>query len=414
MTDQRDKSRWRDKARARADAEIRLESEGLRDRADYFPELGYFLEILADGGDPGPTARRAGRPTAAVLCLQAPLELIHAHGFQPFKIFGGVSAAAGLAAPSLPAIMCPMLRSAVGKAMLGETAGPGTTALWVLPTTCDWSVKLPAMLERCGLEIPVPSHRLELPRLKDRAESQERWLEEVYGLRNFLRGISGLKRLRPALKNSMELYQRAWRALVGLAELKRAGRVAEAWALVIANSFFFDRVETWTARLEGVLPRLRENRPRGGGRPVFLAGSPVFFPNLKIPRLLEEAGLDVVMDDLCSSERLFPGAARYDDDSEHGLLRALAQRYHQGCLCPTFADNDRRVNNIVSPAHRALFRGVVHQVLKGCHPFDLEGLLLEGRVKAEGLKFIRLETDYGAEDGQNILTRLEAFRGTLG
>ena len=157
---------------------------------------------------------------------------------------------------------------------------------------------------------------------------------------------------------------------------------------------------------------LEENKTASQGR-VFLAGSPIFFPNFKLPDLLEEAGLYVVGDDLCSSERLFPGGVKYKDNSEFGVMSALAQRYHQGCLCPTFADNDRRVNNILGAVGADAFDGVVFHVLKGCHPYDLESFSLEPVLKERGLKFIRLETDYSAEDNQNLLTRLEAFRHNL-
>jgi benzoyl-CoA reductase/2-hydroxyglutaryl-CoA dehydratase subunit BcrC/BadD/HgdB len=44
----------------------------------------------------------------------------------------------------------------------------------------------------------------------------------------------------------------------------------------------------------------------------------------------------------------------------------------------------------------------------------LDSLALESELKSEGFKFLRLETDYSYEDGQNLRTRLEAFRGTLG
>jgi benzoyl-CoA reductase/2-hydroxyglutaryl-CoA dehydratase subunit BcrC/BadD/HgdB len=52
-------------------------------------------------------------------------------------------------------------------------------------------------------------------------------------------------------------------------------------------------------------------------------------------------------------------------------------------------------------------------VLKGCHPYDMESCLLEDPITRRGLKFLRLETDYTAEDGRNLLTRIEAFRQTL-
>jgi benzoyl-CoA reductase/2-hydroxyglutaryl-CoA dehydratase subunit BcrC/BadD/HgdB len=303
---------------------------------------------------------------------------------------------------------------------LGALTVPGLRpadgwAGFVAPTTCDWVVKAEELLAASGVEAPCPVWRLELPHLTDRPESQGRWLDEIYGLRTFLMKVAGIRKLdRKALKRSMDVYQRAWRAYSELTDLKRQGKAALAWCALAGSSFFFDEAASWTRRLEGILPGFRMAPKADPDRPrVFLAGSPVFFPNLKIPRLMEEAGLECAMDDLCSSERVFPGAVFCDDPSGHGLLKALAQRYHQGCLCPTFADNDRRVNAITAPAHRALYGGVVFHVLKGCHPFDLESVSLEARIKGAGLKFIKLETDYAAEDSQTLLTRLEAFRSSL-
>jgi benzoyl-CoA reductase/2-hydroxyglutaryl-CoA dehydratase subunit BcrC/BadD/HgdB len=408
-------NRIKEKIRTRYEEEVRQEIQLLRERPDFFPELDYFLNLLAEGAESAVIAARVGRPVAALLCLQAPLELFHACGLHPFKIFGGSQAASRLSSPSLPAVMCPMLRSALGTLQLdaGLEDDKGGFAAWVLPTTCDWAVKFMEMMANCGQGNKRPVHRLELPHLKDRDESQERWLEEIYGLRKFLVRLAGLKKLdRKVLARSMAVYQKAWHVFTGLTELKRSGQAAGPWHAAIANSFFFDDVQRWTAALEAVLPKFRE-RPHGAGPAVYLAGSPIFFPNLKMMHLLEDAGLQVVMDDLCSSERLFPGAVYFDDPSDHGLIKALAQRYHQGCLCPTFADNDRRINNIIAPAHKAAFKGVVFQVLKGCHPFDLESITLERQLRDEGLKFIKLETDYTAEDSQNLLTRLEAYRSSL-
>jgi benzoyl-CoA reductase/2-hydroxyglutaryl-CoA dehydratase subunit BcrC/BadD/HgdB len=174
---------------------------------------------------------------------------------------------------------------------------------------------------------------------------------------------------------------------------------------------FLDDVRNWTAAVMNVVPS-RAEAYRSGAR-VFLAGSPVVFPNFKLPLLLEEAELSVVADDLCSSERIIPGAVAFEDVSEFGMLSALAERYHRACLCPTFIDNDRRVNNILGRMAEADFSGVVFHVLKGCHPYDIEGMGLERAVKDRGLRFIRIETDYAPEDERNLSSRLEAYRGTL-
>jgi len=390
----------------------RARIEALRARPDFRPELDYFVRLLADLS-PAKAAERAGRPLVGLMCLQAPLELFHALDLQPFKIYSGSYVTGQLAVGNLPAIMCPMLRSLLGALRL-DFAFDSFKA-WVLPTTCDWVVKFPEMLKLTGgvdLGSDEKLHWLELPHLKENEDSRTRWLEEMYKLNKFLLRLTGRKKLKPArLAEALEAYQRAWRALSRLTEARRLGQVPAVWYTLISNGFFYDSVERWTAALEQALPLFSAGAPAEGR--VFLAGSPVFFPNYKIFDLLEEAGLTVTADDLCSSERIFPGAVNYSDRSEFGLMSALAERYHQGCLCPTFADNGRRVNNIISPQRKTCYEGVVFQVLKGCHPYDLESFSIAETLKDNGLRYLRLDTDHSAEDSRNLLTRLEAYRHNL-
>ncbi|MDR1045472.1 MAG: 2-hydroxyacyl-CoA dehydratase family protein [Candidatus Adiutrix sp.] len=397
------------KAADKAALEMTWTLERLRGRPDRKPAYDYFLKLAADGLSPAKAAERTGRPVVNLMCLQAPLELIHAAGFQPFKVFSGSPAEGGLAAQGFPALMCPMLRSVLGAVQVNRFPG---SAAWVLPTTCDWLVKFPEMLKLAGTEIEAPLHWLELPHLKDGPEGRERWLDEVYRLKFFLEKLAGGRKIdRRQLRASIAVYDEAWRALGALAEKRRRGQLAAPWFFLLTGAFFLDRPEHWSEAVRRVLPQLE---PGPEAPRVFLAGSPIFLPNFKLLWLMEEAGLAVAADDLCSGERLLPGGVNYSDASEFGLVSALAQRYHQGCLCPTFIDNDRRVNNILGPARQGDFKAVVFQVLKGCHPFDLESLTIEGPIRDQGLKYLRLETDYSPEDSQNLLTRLEAYRRTLG
>jgi benzoyl-CoA reductase/2-hydroxyglutaryl-CoA dehydratase subunit BcrC/BadD/HgdB len=398
------------KASERTSREIKKNLHLLSARKDHSCKYDYFLNLFEGSTSPEAISNRVGLPVMRLLCIQAPLELIHAAGFHPFKIFSGSASMTNLASQGLPALMCPMLRAVLGAVQTGEE-DLAAENLWILPTTCDWVVKFPEMASLAGVKPSAHTHWMELPHLKDGDSAQKRWLEEVFGLKKFLEALAG-KLSRKALVISTELYQRAWRALIRAAELRQEGRLANVWFMLMANSFFFDSVERWTAAMEQINPRHvfldRRNEVK-----VFLAGSPIFFPNFKLPFLLEEEGISVAADDLCSSERIFPGAVTYSDLSEFGIISAAAQRYHQGCLCPTFIDNDRRVNNILGRKNAADFKGVVFHVLKGCHPYDLESFGLERALKERGLKFIRLETDYAAEDGANLSTRLEAYRGTL-
>jgi benzoyl-CoA reductase/2-hydroxyglutaryl-CoA dehydratase subunit BcrC/BadD/HgdB len=383
----------------------------LRGREDYQPEFEYFLDLIKEP-TAAATERRSGRTAIRLLCIQAPLELIHAAGFQPFRVFSGSHAASALATQGIPALVCPLLRAVLGEMALDKANLSGHP--WILPTTCDWVVKLPEMSALTGLPSLPEFHWMELPRLKNDGNSRKRWMDEIWRLKDFLEKTSRHAVTRTALLASIEAYGRAADAFQKLKTSRASGRLSPVWFLLVGNAFFLDAVENWTEqvnRLEKALfaPRVGQNRHAR----IFLAGSPLVFPNFKLPFLFEEAGLWVVADDLCSSERLFPGKTFIADTSVFGMLSTLAGRYHQGCLCPIFADNDRRINNILGRRPEADFRGVVFEVLKGCHPYDLESFTLEKGLKAQDLKFIRLETDYSPEDTRNLLTRLEAYRATL-
>ncbi|MDR1728046.1 MAG: 2-hydroxyacyl-CoA dehydratase family protein [Acidobacteriota bacterium] len=393
---------------ARIAGEVERELQSLRGREDRLAGYDYFLDLLAGGIHPGAVERRTGMPALNLLCIQAPLELIHAAGFLPFKIFSGSHAADALNAGGLPALTCPLLRSVQGLLQFEDSLARRP---WVLPTTCDWIVKLPEMLRSTCPDAKMPDHWLELPHLKETDAGREHWRDEVFRLKKFLENASGRRIGRKDLARSIATYSRAWEALSRLEARRQAGAIPFVWFLALANTFFLDAPERWTASVDALIPTLPDNAGRKEGR-IFFAGSPVYFPNFKLPRLIEEAGIAVTGDDLCSSGRIFPGGVSADAASEHELVAALAQRYHQGCLCPVFADNDRRVHNILAVAGN--FSGVLFHVLKGCHPYDLESHSLENALKRQGLKFIRLETDYTAEDSRNLLTRLEAFRQTLG
>jgi benzoyl-CoA reductase/2-hydroxyglutaryl-CoA dehydratase subunit BcrC/BadD/HgdB len=180
---------------------------------------------------------------------------------------------------------------------------------------------------------------------------------------------------------------------------------------VIANALPYQDIDRWIAHAHGYIHALAPAEKRDP--PVFLTGSPIVFPNYKLFNLIENAGMAVAADDICSLERAFAGGVTYEDPSEYALLNALAQRSHKACICPTFADNRKRISAILNVLKKEKIKGIIFHVLKGCHPYDMESGLLETRLKQSGFQFLKIETDYVREDEQNIVTRLEAFRRTL-
>ncbi|MDR1871319.1 MAG: 2-hydroxyacyl-CoA dehydratase family protein [Deltaproteobacteria bacterium] len=378
----------------------------LKSRSDYQAELDYFLDITAARGTAEIEAR-VGRPVLNLLCNQVPLELIAAAGYQPVKVASGSLAEASFAAYSWPALMCPVIKGVLTKLEIDKAA---LKAPWVIPTTCDWVVKF---WEARKMVDPSPGEVkfLELPHFRQETESQSKWLSEVIKLKEWLETVSRQKIARKDLLEAESALARVFVAVTQLKKARQEGRLSLIWFLLVIGSLFYDLPDQWAQKVTELINKLPQTATTGPK--VFLAGSPIFYPNYKLPILIEEAHLRVVADDLCSSERIFPPVGPLEDTSIHGLLASMAGRYHQGSLCPTFGDNERRVNNILGQRNEAGLVGVIFVVLKGCHPYDLESSTIEMTLKNQGLRFLRLETDYALEDRQNLLTRLEAFRHSL-
>lgn len=410
MTENKEKERLakqKERAYQRTCKEYAEEINLLKQRQDYLPEFAYFIDLLAEPLRPQILKTRVGKQVAALFCIQAPYELFDAFGLHAVKLSSGSHSAQRMSLSPLPVLMCPMLKAYMGSRMLLDEKE--SYDLTVLPTTCDWVVKLPEIIKA---ELPN-LHYLELPHIKQTEKSQQRWLEEIYELKSFLEKCTKQKINKAKLENSIDKFMDIWCLFQDLCTLRHQGFLAGVWFTVIANTFMYDDVEQWRSKLEAALMAIKKNMLADSRPKIFLAGSPIIFPNLKILHLIEQAGMSICADDLCSSERILPGGIMPCDSSEHGVLKSLAGRYHQACICPTFSDNDRRLNNIMRLTEENKIKGVIFHILKGCHPYDIESITMEEKLKTRGLKFLKIETDYVKEDAANILTRLEAFKQTL-
>ena len=395
------------KIRKQMMAECEDQVSGIQERSDYIPELDPFLESLRLSLFPKEFIDKAVTPPVMTLCIQAPLELFLAAGLSVFKLACGSYAAQNLAPLQLPALTCPMIKSLAG--LLDPHLGlDPTQQRFVIPTTCDWVVKFS---ELTGIYGTADIHFMELPHLRENERSSRRWLEEIQALKLWLEKTAPKKITPKALYAAIKCHASAFELFSRLIDFKRAQQMPALHFALIANALPYQDINQWithaAAYVKGLNP-LENTRP-----PILLTGSPIVFPNYKLLHLIENAGMAIAADDICSLERTFPGAVTFEDKSEYGLLRALAERNHKACICPTFADNQRRINGILNILEKEKIKGIIFHVLKGCHPYDMESGMLEIQLKEKGYRFLKIETDYVKEDEQNIVTRLEAFRRTL-
>ncbi|MBQ8119680.1 MAG: 2-hydroxyacyl-CoA dehydratase [Ruminococcus sp.] len=142
---------------------------------------------------------------------------------------------------------------------------------------------------------------------------------------------------------------------------------------------------------------------------ILLTGSPIVFPNLKIPLLIEEMGGIVAADETCMGERGMYDPPVITNDSFDGMIRALANRSLRPCPCPTFADNKQRLYRLRQLIKDNHIQGVIYHVLRGCLVYDFEYKRIEEELGKLGIPVIRLESDYNEEDVEQLRIRIEAF-----
>lgn len=401
-------NRAREKAAFRLKEEREAELARLAARPDVSPELEPFLKLLGADNSPKALAERVGRQVVAMLCLQAPLELFEAAGLQPLRLLSGSIVGASCAPPGLPALMCPPMR-----ALMGEiSADPELARLnWIIPTTCDWASGMDSLKERCFGDMGEVKI-IDLPRRKENPAARRRWLEEIAELWQYLQKLSGARKNRRHLLQAVQVMEEARKALGQLISLRREGRVPAVWFFAAVQAFYCVEAVKWTEAVRSACRHFAslEVRPKIG---VFLTGSPVVFPNFKFLHLLDEAEFDVLGDDMCSGERFLCRHAALKDPSERGILEALAETSHDGCLCPVFVENKRRLAPIMEAVSGVEAKAVIFHLLKGCHPYEMDSVVLDKSLHDLDMRFFRLETDYGQEDDRNLLTRLEALRSSI-
>lgn len=403
----------RERGRAAMAREAKAEGERLRERSDWGPPADYFLGLLESGEASPPNL---GRPVAAFMCQTVPLELLEAHGFQPHRLRGGFGAAALSGSAAVGSSVCPACRAAIGTLGLWEREMLAKT-VFAMPSSCHWAAKFPEMMELAGLKAPEVL-RIEIPKLSREARSHERYLGEMEILSRELERISGIKIRREDLLAQMARYGQAHREFSKLVSLKRQGILPFVHFAVACSAFQRDRLERWAQgcrdlAVEASAQRRAETVRKQDPAQIFLTGSPVFFPDLKIPRLMEAAGLSARHDDLCSGERLFPGPESPKGRSLAEIIEAACLPYYSGTLCPALCEARFMLNNISAKKEDGI-TGAVAQVQKGCQIFEFDAMAIDEGLRDKGLKFLRLETDISQEDQGALLTRLEAFRASLG
>jgi len=378
--------------------------------------MGYFDEMA--GCDSPRIAelkefKENGGKIVGSLCVFTPNELIMASGAKVVRLCSGYYDAVHPANELLgDAGLCPLVKSTLGNKMVESDPYFELCDLVVAPATCDGKMKLGEILSDF-----VPVLMLNVPRVKTGDTNSRMWLEEMKFLMYRLEDLTGNRITRASLRKAITQYNKAVRLWGKLMETRKQERVS-LWGadmILISQLSLLDDLTRWCENVEKLLVEIgeMESRKKWVGRErsprILLAGSPIIWPNWKIPNLIEESDGIIIMDELCSSTRLLQDPVVMDEGSMSSMVTAIAERYLYPCTCPCFTPNDERITRLNNHIEEYDLDGVLFHVLRGCHLNNLEASRIDKELRAHKISMLKLETEYDEGDVEQIRTRVEAF-----
>lgn len=375
--------------------------------------MNYFVNILRrifiDNDD---VEKDKQTKTIGTFCVMAPQELIYAAGAMPVKLCSGNYTAFNIGDEKAPRDACPLIKAVMGSKIINGIDVYDNCSSYIVPTSCDCKKKMGYLLSEYK-----DVHMLHVPTSKKDDESINYYLQDLYELKEKLEKITGNKITYDNLCDAVYMISEVQYEISRFYKFKmhKPALIRGTHAMAIMNSYSYDNAERWGKALKLVNDELelklerkefvaRENSPR-----IMITGSPIVFPNIKLPLLIEEMGGVLVADETCMGDRGIYDPVSVVDDSLDGMMRALANRYILPCTCPTFVKNKQRLFKIKQMIKDYKVEGVIYHVLRGCLVYDYEYTIIEEMLNEMGIPVIRVETDYNEEDIEQLRIRIEAF-----
>jgi len=356
-----------------------------------------------------------GKKIMGYLCALAPVEMIRAAGFIPFRIKGDVKEPITSADSLMETIVCPLIRSCFDVSLKGRYDFLDGL---VIPHACD-SITRTYDIWRHALDLPYV-HFIDMPHSTD--DSSLDFFRQV--LNTFKESLTRFTKKEISendLKEAIQSYN------------KMRGKVRELNALrevsppLISGSDYIKVLiaimslpaEESCDLLDSVINEVKARGHEGvAGLPrIMVFGAQVDNPDFI--ELIEDCGAAVVADDLCPGGREFYPDADMTDDP----IRALAERYLRRVNCgrtykvreDTYQEYlQLRFGQVGRSIKEAGVDGVVLYIYRYCDPFGFEVSQVKSYIEAMEKPVLYLEDEYSMSSLGRLRTRIQAFLETLG
>jgi benzoyl-CoA reductase/2-hydroxyglutaryl-CoA dehydratase subunit BcrC/BadD/HgdB len=116
---------------------------------------------------------------------------------------------------------------------------------------------------------------------------------------------------------------------------------------------------------------------------------------------------------MCSGAQRLYHLTAPEEWTLRGMLRAAAERTLLPSTCPCFVGAADRLRRLAEVCQEYDVAGLVYHNLRMCLPFEAEAAAVRQLAQERGLALLQVQTDYAEADGEQLRTRVEAFRELL-
>lgn len=338
-----------------------------------------------------------------------PEELIYAAGASPYWVLGGSRALADFADDTVPRDTDPVSRAMFG-CLQNDREEFSKDALILIPLVNDSSRKLAYLLGDKGYRV----HTVYIPPMQGE-NSEDEMARQGEKLAEALQRQTGKKITRRTLQQAQEKVATARKQIQLFIKLtgRRVGMLSDVWRMFILYSYYCaEDITQWTIRLAYLNKWLisgGKEKAVSGPASVLLLGSPVYFPNYKLPFLIQDVDLKIAAHMDCTTQIL---VRPYDKDTKP-TVEAVMKSFYQNDCSSAYSNNKMLFRQVSGIIKGKSIDGIVYHVLKGQIEYDFELERLEELFSAHSIPVCRLETDYNYQDIEQLRIRMEAFKEVI-
>ena len=355
--------------------------------------------------------KSAGRKVIGSYCVFVPEEIVLAANATLVGLCSGADFAMEAVDTLLPRSTCALIKSAFGFKLAKVCPFLESADMIVGENTCDGKKKAYEIMATLVDNLYV----MDLPQVKS-VHGRDLLKAEYMRFKNTVENLTGVAISADSLSESIRLVNAKRSALHRLASLRKAdpAPVSGLDALLVNQVSFYDNPARFTESVNKVCDELEERLAnKTGAFPVktpriLVSGCPQAIPNWKLPRLIETSGAIIVGEESCVGERGVRNLTATTGQTVEEMLEDIVDRYFK-IDCAVFTPNSDRLDHIRQMVSDYKADGVVHYGLQFCQPYLMESMAVETALKKENIPCLRVETDYSAEDLEQLKTRIEAF-----